>query len=490
MPVARADAVAAPAHRRLARDRAARRRRRRARALGRDEARSTTTTASTPAPPADCARRRARSASRPGLLIKALRGRRAGPLAKRVAGGRGEALRGRHRRRSRSDSAPPTCCTASSARRRCRARLDGLRKRVGRTLAQVVAGARAPGALRAAAAPRRTAPSASSTSRAAPRATWARSAATTAEMLPERGRAAVPARRFRRRLSGRRSTACAAGSRSRARGSSRRPTEVGRARSRAARRERGRPLADRVRHQPLRVPDEEAAGGIGCAIQDSIEFIHDTRAAARRRSTPERGAGRRPSGVQRAQDGQRRQAGGDRRPLQRRRGDGRRGAVLRLRRRRGLHPARAQRARACATCRPRFPPAAPAAYSSSRTCEIGLSEAGRRPVRVDPLPGRALLDRAGNRRGGRAQVPWPPRRAATTSAALTATRGCGKPPPLPARRARRRVWRGATGSDERRQGRLGALDESFHDGTEDPIEGRLGDPVDEACGGLIRRGRR
>ena len=58
------DAVAAPAHRRLARDRAAR-------ARGRDTtprsprcASSTTTTASTPAPPADSARRRARSASR------------------------------------------------------------------------------------------------------------------------------------------------------------------------------------------------------------------------------------------------------------------------------------------------------------------------------------------------------------------------------------------------------------------------------------------
>ena len=65
VPVAQADAVAAPAHRRLARDlRVSSARARQARSSRRC-ARCTTFTASTPAPPADCAPPRARSASRP-----------------------------------------------------------------------------------------------------------------------------------------------------------------------------------------------------------------------------------------------------------------------------------------------------------------------------------------------------------------------------------------------------------------------------------------
>jgi D-lactate dehydrogenase len=47
--------------------------------------RSTITTASTRAPHAVFAPRRVRSGSKPGLLIKSLRGRRAGPLARRAA---------------------------------------------------------------------------------------------------------------------------------------------------------------------------------------------------------------------------------------------------------------------------------------------------------------------------------------------------------------------------------------------------------------------
>ena len=114
-----------------------------------------------------------------GLLIKALRGRRASPLAKKVAAVAATTLRRADRRRA-----------ARPGRRRPDARRDrhprdeGRARRFAQGLrgaaAEVVAGARPAGELRAAveaSAARRTD---RLLSRAAPRATWARSAVTTA----------------------------------------------------------------------------------------------------------------------------------------------------------------------------------------------------------------------------------------------------------------------------------------------------------------------
>ena len=158
-----------------------------------------------------------------------------------------------------SGSAPPTCCTASSAPATMKGALDGLRTRLGRTLAEVVAGAAAPGALRAARRAAARAPSASSTSRAARRAPWARSAATR-----RRDAARVAERLFRRAgfdvvyPAGLDGQCCGQPFESKGLVDAA-DLQVGRARSRAARRERGRPLADRVRHQPLRLPDEDGS---------------------------------------------------------------------------------------------------------------------------------------------------------------------------------------------------------------------------------------
>ena len=94
-------------------------------------------------------------------------------------------------------------------------------------------------------------------------------------------------------------------------------SQVGGARSGAARRvsENGR-LADRVRHEPVRLPDEALSRGP--ARGAGQHRVHPrSRAAARRRRADAR-AGRDPSGVQRAQDGHRRQARGDRARVQRR----------------------------------------------------------------------------------------------------------------------------------------------------------------------------
>ena len=136
-----------------------------------------------------------------GLLIKALRGRHAGPLAKRVAGvaanhfaGVTTGVRFGLGAADLMHGIVGTSIDEGQPRRPAQG--------VGRTIAQVVAGARAPGSLRAAAAQaeRRRAPrllpelcSAQHGSAARPR--W-RDAA-------QRGRAPVPARRLRRRLSGR-----------------------------------------------------------------------------------------------------------------------------------------------------------------------------------------------------------------------------------------------------------------------------------------------
>ena len=65
-------------------------------------------------------------------------GRSAGEAGRRDGGA---ALRGGDDRRAPRAWAPPTCCTASSARRSMKDTLDGLRKAVGRTPAEMVAGA-------------------------------------------------------------------------------------------------------------------------------------------------------------------------------------------------------------------------------------------------------------------------------------------------------------------------------------------------------------
>ena len=200
VPVARADAVAAPAHRRLARDREARGRRPRARAPGRDEG------ALRLPRHRDLRRLRTLRDGVPGRH----RGRPAhqglartsrGPACQARRRGRGESLRGRHRGRSfRTRRRRP------AARHRRHVDDEGQPRRpaqgVGRTIAQVVAGARTPGALRAVAAPaeRRRAPGLLPELRGAQHGSAARPRWRGAA---QRRRAPVPARRLRRRLSGR-----------------------------------------------------------------------------------------------------------------------------------------------------------------------------------------------------------------------------------------------------------------------------------------------
>ena len=201
--------------------------------------------------------------------------------------------------------------------------LDGMRQAVRRPATQVVARA---AARRSHFVPRRgrprRAPSASSTFRAAPRAPWVRSAATTARLLP-----VVAERLFRKAgfdvvypnaLDGPvlRPAVREQGAR---RGG--RP-EVGGAGARVARGQRRRPLADRVRHQSVRVPDEDAtargtARGPG---QHRVRPRHACCRASRSRPSAEPVAIHPVCSVRKM--GTRRQADGDRRPLQRR---GRRG---------------------------------------------------------------------------------------------------------------------------------------------------------------------
>ena len=191
MPVARAHAVAAPAHRRLARDRAAgtigRRRRRRPQAqalrglydhAGIDTCAGCGLCAT--ACPVDI---------ETGLLIKQLRGRAAGPLAHRVADRVaqhfGAVTAGVRLGLGAADLLHGVVGTGAM-----KGALDGLRTLSGGrlpkwspTLARPVhftPPRRAGG--------RGTAPSASSISRAAPRARWARSAATGPAATPRRCR--------------------------------------------------------------------------------------------------------------------------------------------------------------------------------------------------------------------------------------------------------------------------------------------------------------
>ena len=216
-----------------------------------------------------------------------------------------------------SGSAPPTCCTArrhgddegqprrAAQRRRAGDCPNGRRRSPGRCTS-----------CRRRARRRRRA-SAWSTSRAAPRATWVRSAATTVEMLPS-----VAERLFRRAgfdvvypaaLDG---LCCGQPFESKGlvEAADQKSSELAAALREAS--EDGRwPIVFDTSPCTYRMK-KMLAGSL--AIQDSIEFVHDTAAAAPE-ITPERGTGRGPSGVQRSQDGQPRQAAGDRRPLQRRR---------------------------------------------------------------------------------------------------------------------------------------------------------------------------
>ena len=203
----------------------------------------------------------------------------------------------------------------------------------------------------------------------------------------------APVRQGRLRASSTRRTwpSFAAASRSRARACTTPPTASRPSwRRRCARRATDGRLPDRVRHQSVRLPHEalscRAADGAG---QHRVHPRHGAAARDARRATATPVAIH--PGVQRAQDGHGRQARCASRALQRRRGDGRRRAVLRLRRRQGVQPARAERARAA-------PPEGCAAaavhdrlldqpHLRDRTVRVrGL------PLPVDHLPGRCVRE--------------------------------------------------------------------------------------------------
>jgi FAD/FMN-containing dehydrogenase len=126
-----------------------------------------------------------------------------------------------------------------------------------------------------------------------------------------------------------------------------RRSQVRRARGRAARGERGRTLAHRLRYESLRLSNETFQSrpdrGPG------QHRVHPRRGAASGDDGALPRADHRPSGVQRAQDGHAREARRHRPSLQRRRRRGPRRALLRLCRRQGIQPARAQRVRAAAS---------------------------------------------------------------------------------------------------------------------------------------------
>ena len=245
-----------------------------------------------------------------GKLIKALRGEQVGPLAARIGASVGrnygattQAVRlglnvadAHARRRSaprrcrRSPAARAACpaIASRSGRRRCRAARTGNRRR------------------------RRTAASASSTSRAARRGRWDRRAATTSRISPRSPSACCdgPATTSSIRPG---STPSAAASRSTARDTRRPRTRRRGARGRAARGERRRPAADRVRHQPVRLPDEAGAAGPAAGVRPRRIPARPRAAAA---DDPAGGrAGGRASGLQHPQDGPRVEARGRRQGL-------------------------------------------------------------------------------------------------------------------------------------------------------------------------------
>ncbi len=167
----------------------------------------------------------------------------------------------------------------------------------------------------------------------------------------------------------------------------RRRRHVDEAGSRTRRGERRRPAADRVRHEPLRLPDAT----LPCREARRIRQ-HRVRArprAAAPRAAAARGDRRDPPRVQCAQDGHRRQARGAGRTLQPRSRHCRRRDVLRVRRRKRLQPAGTQRARAA-------PPEGGIA-GALRAGVLVVAHVRDRPLRtgelpvpVDPVPRRGL----------------------------------------------------------------------------------------------------
>ena len=236
------------------------------------------------------------------------------------------------------------------------------------------------------------------------------------------GRAPVPAGRLRRRLSGRaRGPVLRAAVREQGARRGGRPQVGGARGARLREASDERPLADRVRHQPVRVPDAARPGRRGFAVQDSIEFIHDT-LLPRVTIAPEREpvAVHPVCSVRKMGSVDKLAAIAGRCSDEVRRG--RRGAVLRLRRRRGLQPPGAQRAR----------PAPPARTSHSRRLHQRLLERAAParsacPSRRASRTGRSFTSSSAARRrgpaGGRLLPPVPAgrgvRMASATSSAMS-----------------------------------------------------------------------
>ena len=217
VPVARADAVATPAHRRLARDRPARRRRHRAAARGRIE------DALRLPRHRDLRRLRPVRHRLPGGHRDRPADQGAARTPRRPGGEEGGRRRRPALRRADHRRAPRPGRRRPGARHRRHRRHEGHARRPAqgqrRALAEVVAGAGAAGALRAASRqPPQRAERVVYFPSCAARNMGAQRGHDGVEMLPTRGRAAVPARRLRRAVSARRWPASAAASPSRARG--------------------------------------------------------------------------------------------------------------------------------------------------------------------------------------------------------------------------------------------------------------------------------
>ena len=231
-------------------------------------------------------------------------------------------------------------------------------------------------------------------------------------MLPVVAERLFRARRLRRRLPGRaRRPVLRPAVREQGPDRRRRP-QVGRARGRAARRQRGRPLADRVRHQPVRLPDEEVPGRpAGDPGQHRVRPRHACCRAWRSHGRREPIAVHPVCSVRKMGSVDKLMAIAGRCSAHGR--DRRRGAVLRLRRRARLHPARAQRARAAPpegsrsrrTARAGIRPAAPArsacrnrpAFRTGRSCtwSSAASTAAMPTTPVAPPSQTALRRRDG-----------------------------------------------------------------------------------------------
>ena len=289
-----------------------------------------------------------------GLLIKALRGRRAGPLAKRVAARGGEHF-GAMTAGVRAGLAAADLLHGLVGTRLMQRSLDGMRGLSGGADAQVVARVAAPGQFqaRAAAATRRARTRRLLSQLRRPHhggATRRRRS----EALPVAAERLFAQSRIRRRLS-RRARGSVLRPAVREQGALRaRPMQVGGARGRVARRQRRRALADRVRHESMHLPDaapcRRAAAGAGQHRVHPRSVLPRVAIAPRREPVAIHPVcSVRKMGTVDKLDGHRR-------ALQRRSHRGRRGAVLRLRGRQGLQSPGAERVRAAPSegraCRP------------------------------------------------------------------------------------------------------------------------------------------